>query len=84
MWVQSLGWEDPLANEMATYSNILPWRIPWTEESGGLQSMGLQRIRHTLATENNNYIPQDFLPFLQKKSVVCEQTLSILYIILLN
>ena len=39
-WVQSLGWEDPL-EEMATYSSILAWRIPWTEEPGGLQSMGL-------------------------------------------
>ena len=35
-WVQSLGWEDPLEEEMATHSNIPPWRIPWTEESGGL------------------------------------------------
>ena len=37
--VRSLGWEDPLEEEMATHSNILAWRIPWTEESGGLQSM---------------------------------------------
>ena len=40
-WVQSLGWEDPLEEDMATYSRILAWRIPWTEEPGGLQSMGL-------------------------------------------
>ena len=39
-WVQSLGWEDSLEKEMATHSSILAWRIPWTEESGGLQSMG--------------------------------------------
>ena len=39
-WVQSLGWEDPLEKEMATHSSILTWRIPWTEELGGLQSMG--------------------------------------------
>ena len=39
-WVQSLGWEDPLEKEMATHSSILTWRIPWTEEPGGLQSMG--------------------------------------------
>ena len=45
-WVQSLGWEDPLAEGMATHSSILAWRIPWTEEPGGLQSMGSQRIRH--------------------------------------
>ena len=44
-WVQSLGWEDPLEKEMATHSSILTWKIPWTEESGGLQSMGLQRVR---------------------------------------
>ena len=39
-WVQSLGWEDTLKKGMATHSSILAWRIPWTEESGGLQSMG--------------------------------------------
>ena len=39
-WVQSLGWEDPLEKGMATHSSILVWRIPWTEEPGGLQSMG--------------------------------------------
>ena len=44
--VQSLSWEDPLEKRMATHSNVLAWRIPWTEEPGGLQSMGLQRVRH--------------------------------------
>ena len=44
--VQSLGWEDPLEKEMATHSNILAWRIPWTEQPGGLQSMRSQRVRH--------------------------------------
>ena len=44
--VQSLGWEDPLEKGMATDSSILTWRIPWTEESGELQSMGLQRVGH--------------------------------------
>ena len=43
-WVQSQGWEDPLEKEMATHSSILVWRIPWTEEPGGLQSMGSQRV----------------------------------------
>ena len=43
--VRSLGWEDPLEKEMATYSSILAWKSPWTEEPGGLQSMGLQRVR---------------------------------------
>ena len=46
MWVQSLGPEDPLKEEMATHSSILAWSIPWTEEPVGLQSMELQRIRH--------------------------------------
>ena len=41
-WVQSLGQEDPLEKEMATHSSILAWRIPWTEEPGGLQSTGSQ------------------------------------------
>ena len=41
-WVQSLGWEDPLEKEMATHSSILAWKISWTEEPGGLQSMGSQ------------------------------------------
>ena len=41
-WVQSLGWEDPLEKGMATYSSILAWRIPWTEEPGGLLSMESQ------------------------------------------
>ena len=45
-WVQSLGWEDPLEREMATHSRTLAWEIPWTEEPGGLQSMGLQRVGH--------------------------------------
>ena len=46
MWVQSLGWECPLEEEMATYSSILAWEIPWTEEPGGLRSMGPQRVGH--------------------------------------
>ena len=48
-WVQSLCWEDPLEKEMATHSSILAWRIPWTEEPGGLQSMGFTN-RHDRAT----------------------------------
>ena len=44
--VRSLGWEDPLEEEMATHSSILAWRIPWTEEPGGLQSIRSQRIRY--------------------------------------
>ena len=53
-WVQSLGQEDPLEKEMATHSTILSWRIPWTEEPGGLQSTGPQRIRHDLATKQQD------------------------------
>ena len=45
-WVQSLGREDPLEEEMATYSSIFAWRIPWAEELGGLQSVGSQRVGH--------------------------------------
>ena len=45
MHMPSLGWEDPLEEEMETHSRILAWEIPWTEEPGELQSMGLQRVR---------------------------------------
>ena len=45
IWVSSLGWDDPLEKEIATHSSILAWRIPWTEEPGGLQSTGSQRVR---------------------------------------
>jgi len=45
-WVWSLGWEDALEKGKATHSSILAWRIPWTEEPDGLQSMGSQRVRH--------------------------------------
>ena len=51
MRVQSLGWKDPLAESMATHSSILAWRIPWTEEPGGLQSIGSQS-RTRLVTEH--------------------------------
>ena len=45
-WVRYLHWEDPEEKGMATYYRILAWRIPWTEEPGGLQPIGLQRVRH--------------------------------------
>ena len=54
MWetcVRSLGQEDPLQVGMATHSSILTWKIPWTEQPGGLQSMGSQRVRHDLVTD---------------------------------
>jgi len=49
-WVQSPGREDPLEEEVATHSSVLVWEIPWTEEPGGLQSMGLQRVGHNTHT----------------------------------
>ena len=55
MWVQSLGWEDPLEKGMATHSSILAWRIPWTEELGGLQSTEFQRVWHDWVT--NTHFP---------------------------
>ena len=51
MRVQSLGGEDPLAKEMTTYSSILAWEILWTEEPGGLQSIGSQKVGHDLVTK---------------------------------
>ena len=51
MQVRSLDQADPLEKEMVTHSSILAWEIPWTEETGGLQSMGSQRIRHDLVTK---------------------------------
>ena len=52
MQVLSLGWEDPLEEEMTTHSSVLAWKIPWTEEPDRLQSMGSQRVRHDLVTEH--------------------------------
>ena len=52
-WVQYLGQEDSLEEEMATHSSILARKIPWTEEPGALQSIGLQRVRHDLETEGS-------------------------------
>ena len=51
-WVRSLGKEGPLEESMGTHSSVPPWRIPWTEEPGGLQSMGSQRVRHHWATKH--------------------------------
>ena len=53
--VQSLGQEDPLEKEIATHSSILAWRIPWTEEPGGLQSMGSQRVGHDLVPNTHTW-----------------------------
>ena len=55
-WVWFLGWQDPLEKGMATHSSILAWRIPGTEEPGGLQSMGLQRVGHNWATKHTHNV----------------------------
>ena len=77
MQVQSLGWDDPLEEEMATHSSILAWRIPWTEEPGGLPSIGSQRVGHDLATisfltpdPDPNLSPHQ-LPFVRPSPYLC-------------
>ena len=66
MQVLSLGWEDLLEKEMATHSSVLAWKIPWTEEPGGLQSMGSQRVRydcaymHTSILRNRNDMKKSY------------------------
>ena len=67
--VQSLGREDPLEKVMAIHPSILAWKIPWTEESSGLQSMGSQRVRHDLVTEH---------AFLKNLSWICCNIVSVL------
>ena len=59
--VRSLGQEDPLEKEMVTHSSILTWKIPWTEEPGGLQSLGLQRVRHDCAQSTYDVLHRMFL-----------------------
>ena len=54
-WVKTMGEEDPLEEEMATCFSVLAWKIPWTEEPGGLQFMESQRVRHDRATEHTHY-----------------------------
>ena len=56
MQVQSLGWEDPLEKGMATHSSVLAWRIPCSEETGRLQSLGLQRARHDFVTKQQQQV----------------------------
>ena len=58
MWVLSLGWEDPLEKGMAAHSSILAWRIPWTEDPGGLQSIGCKESDTTEVTEHNTRIAE--------------------------
>ena len=73
--VQFLGWEDPLDKDMAAHSSILAWRIPWTEEPGGLQSMRLQRVGHDQATEQSQAYTSDFshtVSLCEKLKHLCE------------
>ena len=55
-WALSLDWEDALEKGMETHSSILVWKIPWTEEPGGLQFMGSQRVRHNVGNEQQKQI----------------------------
>ena len=64
-WVQSLGQKDPLEKEIATHSSILAWRIRWTEEPGGLQSVGSERVGHDWAT--NIFTVMSVLGFLKNE-----------------
>ena len=76
-WVQSLGQEDPLQNEMAIHSNTIAWKIPWTEEPGRLQSMGSQRVGHGWATSLSFKWPSGFPYFRQFKPEFCHKELTI-------
>ena len=64
--VQSLCRKDPLEEEMAMHSSILTWRIPWTEEPGGLQFTGLQRVGHNLATSTFPFLSKVLIPGREK------------------
>ena len=57
-WVRSLDCEDPLKKGTATQENSMAWRIPWTEDPGGLQSTGSQRVRHNLANKHSTHVAQ--------------------------
>ena len=65
-WVQSLGQEDPLEKEMATHSSILAWKIPWTEEPGGLQSMGSQGVGMIWGVSTSTIFADKY-----QKSILC-------------
>ena len=76
-WVRSLSWEDPLEEGMATHSSIPAWRIPWTEEPGGLQSMELQRVRHNWVCTYHCIIIITFLDVLWTTDLPCEVRVNI-------
>ena len=81
-WVPSLDWEDPLEKGMATHSSILAWRIPWTEEPGGLQFMGSQRVIHNWTTKHS----PDFYLLFQVHNMSARETTptSQLFLLTLN
>ena len=60
MWVQFLGWEDPLEEDTETHSSVLAWKIPWTEELGELQSIGRKELDTTEGTEHNTALSNPF------------------------
>ena len=62
-WVRSLGWKDPLEEEMATHSSILAWKTPWTKELGRLKSVGSQRIGHDRAHTHTKILLTNKFPF---------------------
>ena len=71
-WVQSLGQEDPPEKEMATHSSILAWRIPWTEEPGGLQSMGRKELDMTAQLSSHMHACTTLLNLLMKSNNLLE------------
>ena len=79
MWetqVRSLGREDPLEKEMAIHSSTIAWKIPWTEEPGRLQSMGLQRVRHDLTLYRAYQGPRTLLMALQILNFLSKQPMT--------
>ena len=72
MQIQSLSWEDPLEKRMATHSSTIAWRISWTEEPGGLQSMGSQRVGHNLATKQQQQSSVGSSSFPREEKVLSE------------
>ena len=74
-YVRSLGQEDPLEKEMATYSNILAWKIPWTEEPGRLQSTRLQRVRHDWVAEHGVKKGLSYILFLFSFFWICVENI---------
>ena len=62
-WVQHPGQEDPLENGLATHCSVLAWEIPWTEEPGGLQSMGRKRVRHDFMTKHHSITEPSLMGF---------------------